>query len=107
VKAKGDDGTSIGNTEDVGCRHITFSNLLDQINSMCYFMENIFMSTKYIQNTLENLEEAYISSKKRGVGVSFKGLSSSKLIPFSFWPLMAPLSSIFILTARLALQCRP
>ena len=79
LKAKGDDGTSIGNQDDIGCRHLTFSDFNDQFNSMCFFMQNIFMSTKYIQNSLENLEEAFISSKKRGIGISIKGFGSANI----------------------------
>ena len=37
------------------------------------------MSTKYIQNSFESLEEAFISSKKRGIGISIKGIGSANI----------------------------
>ena len=48
------------------------------MNSMCNFMENIFTGTKYIQNIVENLEEAFQTKTKRGVGVSLLGASFSQ-----------------------------
>ena len=48
------------------------------MNSMCLFMENIFTGTKYIQNVVENLEEAFQTKTKRGVGVSLAGASFSQ-----------------------------
>ena len=48
------------------------------MNSMCHFMENIFTGTKYIQNVVENLEEAFQTKTKRGVGVSLAGASFSQ-----------------------------
>ena len=99
IQAKGENGNTGGNPLDAGCRHITFrimfekkikiiwkfflfffnfffklwlSDLTDQINSMCHFMQHIFVSTKYLQNTIENLENAFRARTKRGVGLSFK-----------------------------------
>ena len=48
------------------------------MNSMCLFMENIFTGTKYIQNVVENLEEAFQTKTKRGIGVSLAGASFSQ-----------------------------
>ena len=48
------------------------------MNSMCHFMENIFTGTKYIQNVVENLEEAFQTKTKRGIGVSLAGASVSQ-----------------------------
>ena len=48
------------------------------MNSMCNFMENIFTGTKYIQNIVENLEEAFQTKTKRGVGVSLVSASFSQ-----------------------------
>ena len=45
---------------------------------MCLFMENIFTGTKYIQNVVENLEEAFQTKTKRGIGVSLAGASFSQ-----------------------------
>ena len=54
------------------------SDLRHQMNSMCHFMDNVFVGTKYIQNMVENLEEAFQTKTKRGVGVSFVGASFSQ-----------------------------
>ena len=54
------------------------SDLRHQMNSMCHFMDNMFVGTKYIQNMVENLEEAFQTKTKRGVGVSLSGASFSQ-----------------------------
>ena len=48
------------------------------MNSMCHFMDNIFIGTKYIQNLVENLEEAFQTKTKRGIGIAFSGASFSQ-----------------------------
>ena len=55
------------------------------MNSMCHFMENIFIGTKYIQNVVENLEEAFQTKTKRGVGVSLAGASFSQDCIFKYF----------------------
>ena len=54
------------------------SDLRHQMNSMCYFMDNFFIGTKYIQNLVENLEEAFQTKTKRGIGIAFSGASFSQ-----------------------------
>ena len=56
------------------------------MNSMCLFMENIFTGTKYIQNVVENLEEAFQTKTKRGIGVSLAGASYSQDRIYQYLP---------------------
>ena len=73
IETRGDNGKSnVGrNQNDAGCRHLAFYNLPDQLNSMCFFTQNVFTGTKYIQNLIEQMDQARISRGQQGVGVSF------------------------------------
>ena len=73
IETRGDNGKSnVGrNQNDAGCRHLSFYNLPDQLNSMCFFTQNVFTGTKYIQNLIEQMDQARISRNQQGVGVSF------------------------------------
>ena len=73
IETRGDNGKSNAaqNTKDAGCRHLSFYNLPDQLNSMCFFTQNVFTGTKYIQNLIEQMDQARISRNQQGVGVSF------------------------------------
>ena len=73
IETRGDNGKSniAQNSKDAGCRHLSFYNLPDQLNSMCFFTQNVFTGTKYIQNLIEQMDQARISRNQQGVGVSF------------------------------------
>lgn len=73
ILTRGDNGkTNSGqNINDAGCRHLSFYNLPDQINSMCFFTQNVFTGAKYVQNLIEQMDQARISRGQQGVGVSF------------------------------------
>ena len=72
VQSMGDSGMSQANIDDIGCRHLTLSELPVQINSMCNFRKNITSGAVYIQTALENTGDAFLSQKTQGVGVTIR-----------------------------------
>ena len=63
---------------------MSFYNLPDQLNSMCFFSQNVFTGTKYIQNLIEQMDQARISRDKQGVGVSFLDATPNIAIEATF-----------------------
>ena len=63
---------------------MSFYNLPDQLNSMCFFNQNVFTGTKYIQNLIEQMDQARISRDKQGVGVSFLDATPNIAIEATF-----------------------
>ena len=86
IESRGDNGKSnVGrNQNDAGCRHLSFYNLPDQLNSMCFFTQNVFTGTKYIQNLIEQMDQARISRGQQGVGVSFLDATPNIAIEATF-----------------------
>ena len=84
IKRRGDSGASKPNQNDAGCRHLSFYNLPDQINSMCFFNQNVFTGKKYIQNMIAQMEDAPYVSKSKGAGVSFLDATPNIAMEASF-----------------------
>ena len=84
MKRRGDSGASKPNQNDAGCRHLSFYNLPDQINSMCFFNQNVFTGKKYIQNMIAQMEDAPYVSKSKGAGVSFLDATPNIAMEASF-----------------------
>ena len=84
IERRGDNGKATLNLDDAGCRHLSFYNLPDQLNSMCFFSQNVFTGTKYIQNLIEQMDQARISRDKQGVGVSFLDATPNIAIEATF-----------------------
>ena len=56
----------------------------DQINSMCFFNQNIFTGKKYIQNMIAQMEEAPYKKGSKGAGVTFLDATPNIVIEASF-----------------------
>ena len=56
---------------DVGCRHLSLTNLGETLNQICHFTQKTFTKAKFMRNMLENFEENYVDTETMGVGVSF------------------------------------
>ena len=56
---------------DVGCRHVSLTNLGETLNQICDFTQKTFTKAKFMRNMLENFEENSLDSETKGVGVSF------------------------------------
>ena len=51
---------------------------------MCFFTQNVFTGTKYIQNLIEQMDQARISRGQQGVGVTFLDATPNIAIEASF-----------------------
>ena len=51
---------------------------------MCFFTQNVFTGTKYIQNLIEQMDQARISRGQQGVGVSFLDATPNIAIEATF-----------------------
>lgn len=56
---------------DVGCRHVTLTNLGETLNQICDFTQKTFTKAKFMRNMMENFEENFVDTETKGVGVTF------------------------------------
>lgn len=71
VKSRGESGREVQTPHDVGCRHLSLSQLPETINQMCHFAKKHMTGAKWMANMLDDVENNLRDRYKKGIGVSF------------------------------------